>query len=44
MAPEVLLLEGASEKSDIWGMGATLFELLSGVPPYFDLDPPAACY
>ncbi|KAI9306784.1 kinase-like domain-containing protein [Cunninghamella echinulata] len=37
MAPEVIELEGASTKSDIWSLGCTLIELVTGKPPYADL-------
>eukprot|EP01127_Copromyxa_protea_P021740 TRINITY_DN7566_c1_g1_i1.p1 TRINITY_DN7566_c1_g1~~TRINITY_DN7566_c1_g1_i1.p1 ORF type:complete len:1094 (-),score=247.61 TRINITY_DN7566_c1_g1_i1:58-3339(-) len=38
MAPEIIELHGASTKSDIWSLGCTIIELLSGKPPYYDLD------
>ena len=37
MAPEVIELKGASPKSDIWSLGCTVIELLTGRPPYADL-------
>ncbi|KAF9205755.1 hypothetical protein BGZ49_003556 [Haplosporangium sp. Z 27] len=37
MAPEVIELKGASPASDIWSLGCTIIELLTGVPPYADL-------
>ena len=37
MAPEVIELKGASAKSDIWSLGCTVVELLTGRPPYGDI-------
>ncbi|KAI8364994.1 kinase-like domain-containing protein [Choanephora cucurbitarum] len=37
MAPEVIELEGANTKSDIWSLGCTLIELITGKPPYSQL-------
>lgn len=37
MAPEVIELKGASTKSDIWSLGCTVIELVTGKPPYADL-------
>lgn len=37
VAPEVIELKGASTKSDIWSLGCTLVELVTGKPPYADL-------
>lgn len=37
MAPEVIEMSPASTASDIWGVGATIIELLTGSPPYFGL-------
>ena len=37
MAPEVIELKGASTKADIWSLGCTVVELLTGRPPYADV-------
>ncbi|KAG8908638.1 hypothetical protein FRB99_004926 [Tulasnella sp. 403] len=37
MAPEVIELKGASTSSDIWSLGCTVVELLTGHPPYSDI-------
>lgn len=37
VAPEVIELKGASTKSDIWSLGCTLVELVTGKPLYADL-------
>lgn len=37
MAPEVPKLKGASTKSDIWSLGCTVIEQLTGGPPYEDI-------
>ncbi|XP_006461886.1 hypothetical protein AGABI2DRAFT_178864 [Agaricus bisporus var. bisporus H97] len=38
MAPEVIELKGASTKSDIWSLGCTVIELLTGRPPYGEIS------
>lgn len=37
MAPEVIKLAGASPASDIWSLGCTIIELITGRPPYSDV-------
>jgi Protein kinase domain/PH domain len=44
LAPEVIELEGSSAASDIWSVGCTIIELLSGTPPYFHLGAMAAVF
>ncbi|KAJ2796586.1 Protein kinase of the Mitotic Exit Network, partial [Coemansia helicoidea] len=44
MAPEIIQLEGACTASDIWSLGCTVIELLTGKPPYADLMQMAALY
>jgi serine/threonine protein kinase len=38
VAPEVISLNGASPASDIWSLGCTIIELLTGKPPYSDVS------
>ena len=44
MAPEIIEMSGPSPKCDIWSVGCTVIELLTGKPPYFDLAPMAALF
>ncbi|KAK4793729.1 hypothetical protein SAY86_024164 [Trapa natans] len=44
MAPEVIEMSGVCAASDIWGVGCTVIELLTCVPPYYDLPPMPALY
>ena len=44
MSPEVVEMAGATSASDVWSVGATVLELVSGKPPYFDLPPMAALF
>ncbi len=37
VAPEVIELKGASTASDIWSLGCTVIELLTGKPPYAEI-------
>jgi serine/threonine protein kinase len=37
VAPEVITLNGASTASDIWSLGCTIIELLTGKPPYSEI-------
>eukprot|EP01126_Amoeba_proteus_P059491 TRINITY_DN7771_c1_g2_i3.p1 TRINITY_DN7771_c1_g2~~TRINITY_DN7771_c1_g2_i3.p1 ORF type:complete len:332 (-),score=78.22 TRINITY_DN7771_c1_g2_i3:139-1134(-) len=36
MAPEIIEVSGARTTSDIWSMGCTVIEMLTGQPPYFE--------
>lgn len=42
MAPELVQEHDAVYASDIWSLGCTLLELLTGKPPYSDLSPEEA--
>eukprot|EP00761_Pharyngomonas_kirbyi_P006799 gb/GECH01006808.1/.p1 GENE.gb/GECH01006808.1/~~gb/GECH01006808.1/.p1 ORF type:complete len:1078 (+),score=269.99 gb/GECH01006808.1/:1-3234(+) len=45
MAPEIASGEGPiSESVDIWSVGCTVIELITGTPPYFDLNQHSALY
>ncbi|XP_031500830.1 MAP3K epsilon protein kinase 1-like [Nymphaea colorata] len=44
MAPEVIEMSGVSAASDIWSVGCTAIELLTCVPPYYDLQPMPALF
>jgi serine/threonine protein kinase len=44
MAPEIISLEGCSTASDIWSVGCTVIELLTGFPPYHHLSDVTALF
>ena len=39
MAPEIIELKGTCIQSDIWSIGSTIIELMTGEPPYFKCSP-----
>ena len=40
LAPETLKNKGTGKAADIYGLGAVLYEMLTGVPPYYNDDIP----
>ena len=45
MAPEIIEMTGNSGTAcDIWSVGCTVIELVTGAPPYFDLNPMPALF
>jgi len=43
IAPEVFGQSGYTETVDWWGVGAIMFEMLVGYPPFFSEDPSITC-
>lgn len=43
IAPEVFGKSGYNETADWWSLGAILFEMLVGYPPFFSEDPSSTC-
>ncbi|GAB2226442.1 hypothetical protein Drorol1_Dr00022250 [Drosera rotundifolia] len=43
IAPEVLLKKGYSLECDWWSLGAIMFEMLVGYPPFYSDDPMSTC-
>jgi len=44
MAPEVIEMSHSTTASDIWSLGCTIIELLTGFPPYFEMVAMSAIY
>ena len=38
LSPEMVLKKGATKPIDVYGIGTILYELLVGLPPYYDDD------
>ena len=43
IAPEVFGQHGYTETVDWWSVGAILFEMMVGYPPFFSDDPSVTC-
>ncbi|KAK8702030.1 hypothetical protein V6N13_020400 [Hibiscus sabdariffa] len=43
IAPEVLLKKGYAMECDWWSLGAIMFEMLVGYPPFYSEDPMSTC-
>eukprot|EP01031_Cornospumella_fuschlensis_P035757 gene35757-43373_t len=44
IAPEIIEMSSPTSACDIWSVGCIVIELLTGKPPYFDLEPMAALF
>ena len=44
VAPEIIEMKGSTKACDIWSLGCTAIELVSGNPPYGDLSPMQAMF
>lgn len=44
VAPEIVLLQTLTTKSDIWSLGCTIIEMITENPPYFSLEPMCALF
>lgn len=44
MSPEVIKESRYSQASDIWSVGCTVYEMVTGKPPWYELNPISAMY
>ena len=44
VAPEIIELKSVSTAADIWSLGSTIIELITGKPPYADSNPMTALF
>eukprot|EP00520_Triparma_pacifica_P017312 CAMPEP_0118635422 /NCGR_PEP_ID=MMETSP0785-20121206/2070_1 /TAXON_ID=91992 /ORGANISM="Bolidomonas pacifica, Strain CCMP 1866" /LENGTH=1196 /DNA_ID=CAMNT_0006526459 /DNA_START=294 /DNA_END=3882 /DNA_ORIENTATION=+ len=44
MAPEIIEMQTPTTGCDIWSLGCTIIELLTGKPPYMELEPMSALF
>ncbi|CAG9463221.1 unnamed protein product [Pedinophyceae sp. YPF-701] len=44
MAPEVIMMKSASAASDIWSVGCLVVEMITGAPPYYELQQMSALF
>ena len=44
MAPEVIEMTEVTAASDVWSVGCLVVELLTGHPPYYELQPMSALF
>lgn len=43
-SPQVIEMTQVTAASDIWSVGCLILELLTGYPPYYDLQPMSALF